>query len=114
MPLSENEQRILRQIEEQLQRDPTFARNVISRKIGSRRGLALTAAGAVLALGLAVLLLSVSPYLAFAAFVLAVVAALFAERHARALGSGALGSIPNPLRRSGVGGPPKPPSGDRG
>lgn len=113
MPLSENEQRILRQIEEQLQRDPTFARN-IPRKIASRRGLVVTSVGAVLGLGLAVLLLAISPYLAFGAFVLAVVAALFAERHARALGSGALGNIPNPLRRSGVGGPPKPPSSDRG
>jgi hypothetical protein len=114
MPLSENEQRILRQIEEQLQRDPSFSRGAIARSMGSRRGLVLSTAAAVLALGLAILLLAVSPYLAFAAFVLAIVAALFAERHARALGSGALGNIPRPLRRSGVSGPQQqPPSRDR-
>ena len=39
MPLSEDEQRILRQIEEQLQRDPSFGRDIKPRHVGSRRAV---------------------------------------------------------------------------
>ena len=43
MPLSEDEQRILRQIEEQLQRDPSFGRDIKPRHVGSRRAVIASA-----------------------------------------------------------------------
>ena len=42
MPLSEDEQRILRQIEEQLQRDPSFGRDLHHRRGSSRRTMVLS------------------------------------------------------------------------
>lgn len=93
MPLSEEEQRILRQIEEQLQRDPGFARDLRPTTSTSRRGLFLAVACGVVAIGLCVFLLSISPYLAFIAFVAAIAAAVFAEKHARVLGDEALRQV---------------------
>jgi hypothetical protein len=90
MPLSEDEQRILRQIEEQLQRDPGFGRNLHHRGAGSRRVLFVSSAAAIVCLALTIAFLSVSAYLSFVAFIGAVVAALFAERHARTLSEGGL------------------------
>ena len=74
MPLSEDEQRILRQIEEQLQRDPTFGREMHHHRASSRRSVVVTAIAAVLCLALSVVLLGVSPYLSFVAFLGAVAA----------------------------------------
>ncbi|MFM2073008.1 MAG: hypothetical protein RLZZ623_3272 [Actinomycetota bacterium] len=90
MPLSEDEQRILREIEEQLHRDPNFARDLSPTTSSSKRSLIVAGMGAILAIALSVLLLSVSPYLAFAAFIAAVGAVVYAERHARALGDEAM------------------------
>jgi Protein of unknown function (DUF3040) len=90
MPLSEDEQRILREIEEQLHRDPNFARDLSPSGPSSKRSLLVAGFGAVAAVALCVLLLAVSPYLAFAAFVCAIGAVVYAERHARALGDEAL------------------------
>lgn len=98
MPLSEDEQRILRQIEEQLQRDPGFGRNLHQRQQGSRRALALSGIGALAGLVLTVAMLSVSPYLAFVAFAGALAAALVCERHARALGEAGLGQLTETMR----------------
>lgn len=98
MPLSEDEQRILRQIEEQLQRDPGFGRNVHGREHGSRRAMTLAGAGAVVCLVLTVALLSVSPYLSFVAFVAAVAASLVCERHARAVGRQSLEHLSENVR----------------
>ena len=83
MPLSEDEQRILRQIEEQLQRDPGFGQNLHGRAGGSRRSMAFSGFGAVACLVLTVALLSVSPYLSFVAFIVAVGLALVCERQDR-------------------------------
>ncbi|MFZ4811104.1 MAG: DUF3040 domain-containing protein [Ilumatobacteraceae bacterium] len=93
MPLSEEEQRILREIEEQLHRDPNFPRDLGPTVRGSRRSLLLAAFGGVLLVAVCVLLLSVSPYLAFAAFLGAVVAVVAAVSHARALGDQALQQV---------------------
>ena len=71
MPLSEDEQRILREIEEQLHRDPNFARDLSPVRSSSRRSLVVSVAGGVLAVAICVLLLAVSPYLAFAAQLMA-------------------------------------------
>ena len=105
MPLSEDEQRILRQIEEQLQRDPTFGREMHHHRVSSRRSVVITALAAVICLGLAVVLLSVSPYLSFVAFIGAVAAVVFAERHVRSLGEAGLNHLSETVR-SRLGGSP--------
>jgi hypothetical protein len=69
MPLSEDEQRILRQIEEQLQRDPNFGRDIKPRHVGSRQTVILSSIATLLCLVFTVVLLAVSPLLSFAAFV---------------------------------------------
>ncbi|MDO8362023.1 MAG: DUF3040 domain-containing protein [Actinomycetota bacterium] len=98
MPLSEDEQRILRQIEEQLQRDPGFGRNLHHATGGSRRVLVVSSALAVFGVVLTIALLSVSPFLSFVAFCGAVVAALFAERQARMLGEAGLNHLSESVR----------------
>lgn len=98
MPLSEEEQRILRQIEEQLQRDPGFGRNLHHSGQGDRRVLTLAGLAALGCLVLTVALLSVSPYLSFVAFIGAVMAALVAERHARSLGEAGLNHFSDSVR----------------
>jgi uncharacterized protein YqgC (DUF456 family) len=98
MPLSEDEQRILRQIEEQLQRDPGFGRNLHQQHGGNRRVLVGSGIGAIVGLVLTVALLSVSPYLSFVAFVGALMAALVCERHARTLGEAGLGHLSESMR----------------
>ena len=102
MPLSEDEQRILREIEEQLHQDPNFARDLSPARSGSRRSLIGAVAGAVLAIVVTVLLLGTSPYLAFFFFLAAVAALVVAERHLRALGDEAMRHVSN-LRRNAAG-----------
>jgi len=102
MPLSEDEQRILRQIEEQLQRDPGFARDLRPAVTSSRRSLMLAIAAGVVAVAVCVLLLSVSPYLAFVAFIGAMAAVIYAERHARALGDEAIRQVAAMRRNAGA------------
>ena len=106
MPLSEDEQKILRQIEEQLQRDPGFGRTLHRNSNGSRRTLVVSSVAAVACLVLTIALLSVSPYLSFVAFVGAVVAALFAERHARTLSEAGLNHLSESMRGR-FGAPPR-------
>ena len=101
MPLSEDEQRILREIEEQLHRDPNFARDLPPARGASRRSLVLAVIGAVAAVTVCVLLLGVSPYLAFACFLVAVVALAVAEKHLRALGDEAMRHVSNLRRTAG-------------
>ena len=105
MPLSEDEQRILRQIEEQLQRDPTFGREMHHHRVNSRRSVVVSSIAAVLCLALAVVLLGVSPYLSFVAFIGAVAAVVFAERHVRSLGEAGLNHLSETVR-SRLGGSP--------
>lgn len=90
MPLSEDDERILRQIEEQLQRDPSFAKEFTPVVRTSRRSLVVASIGTIVAVSLTVLLLAVSPYLAFVAFVAAMVCVVVAERHVRTLGEDAV------------------------
>jgi hypothetical protein len=66
MPLSEHEQRILRQIEQELASDPTFAER--ARRIPRRRLMWLTL-GLLVGLALTIAGLAVSYWLAFGAFV---------------------------------------------
>jgi len=102
MPLSEDEQRILREIEEQLHQDPNFARDLAPVRPSSRRSLFGALFGGVLAVVVCVLLLSTSPYLAFVFFLAAVAALVVAERHLRTLGDEAMRHVTN-LRRNAAG-----------
>lgn len=91
MPLSEDEQRILRQIERQLEQDPSFSargyrvsrQRLIGLSVGLVAGLVLVIAG-----------LTVSYWLAFAAFMGVLVLAVKLEGEIRVLGRERLGPLP--------------------
>jgi hypothetical protein len=104
MPLSEDEQRILRQIEEQLQRDPNFGREIRQRPAGSRRSLVGSVAVTVVSLAVAVALLGVSPYLSFVAFLAAVAGGVVAGSTIRSVGEQGLNNLSDSVR-SRLGGP---------
>ena len=91
MPLSEHEQRILRQIEQQLEQDPTFATRGYR---VSRSRLVLLVMGLVGAIVVTVLGLSVSFWLAFAAFLVVLALAVALEREVRLLARERLGTLP--------------------
>lgn len=91
MPLSENEQRILRQIEEELEQDPKFAQRGYR---VSRRRSALIGFGLVIGLALTIGGLAVNFVVAFAGFVLVLVMALMLESELRLLGRDRLGQLP--------------------
>jgi len=91
VPLSEEEQQILRQIEEELQQDPTFAQRGYR---VSRRRSALLVAGLIAGLAATVVCLAISFYLAFAAFVFVLFMAVKLESEIRLLGREQLGQLP--------------------
>jgi Flp pilus assembly protein TadB len=91
VPLSEDEQRILRQIEQQLEQDPTFSTR--GYRVSRRRLILLTVA---LVVGIVVTIagLAVSYLLAFAGFIGVLVMAVMLEREIRVVGRDRLGSLP--------------------
>ena len=91
MPLSENEQRILRQIEQQLERDPTFSTR--GYRIPRRRALLLSFA-VVTALAATVLLLAVSVWLSIFAFIGTLVLAVMLENEVRMIARDKIGTLP--------------------
>ena len=91
MPLSEDEQRILRQIEQELSQDPTFSNRGYR---VSRRRLVLLSLGLVAGLALTIAGLSVNYFVAFAGFVAVLVMAVMLESEIRLLGRERLGSLP--------------------
>ena len=91
MPLSEHEQRILRQIEQQLEQDPTFAARGYR---VSRSRVVLLAVGLVAAIVVTVLGLSVSFWLAFGGFLVVLALAVGLEREVRLLARERLGTLP--------------------
>lgn len=91
VPLSEEEQQILRQIEEELQQDPTFAQRGYR---VSRRRSALLVGGLVLGLAATVVCLAINFILAFAAFVFVLFMAVKLEGEIRLLGREQLGQLP--------------------
>ncbi len=91
MPLSEHEQRILREIEEELEQDPTFAQRGYR---VSRRRSAFFAGGLILGLGVTVACLAVSFIAAFAAFLFVLFMAVKLEQEVRVLGREQLGQLP--------------------
>lgn len=91
MPLSEDEQRILRQIEQELASDPTFAERGYR---VSRRRLVLLSAGLLIGLVFTIAGLTVSFWLAFVAFIAVLVLAVMLESEIRVVGREKLGNLP--------------------
>lgn len=91
MPLSEDEQRILRQIEQQLEQDPTFAQR--GYRVSRRRAIVL-AFGLLVGLVITIGGLAVSFVVAFAGFVLVLIMAIMLESEVRLLGRERLGQLP--------------------
>jgi Flp pilus assembly protein TadB len=91
VPLSEEEQRILRQIEEELEQDPTFAQRGYR---VSRRRSALLIVGLVIGLAVTVVCLAISFIAAFVAFVFVLFMAVKLESEIRVLGREQLGELP--------------------
>jgi hypothetical protein len=91
VPLSEEEQRILRQIEQELQADPVFTQRVA--KVSRRRVVALSIA-LVIALVATVLSLAVTFVFAFVGFLVVLVLGFALESEVRLIGRERLGTLP--------------------
>jgi hypothetical protein len=91
VPLSEDEQRILRQIEQELEQDPTFSQRGYR---VSRRRSAMLVLGLLVGLALTIGGLAVNFLVAFAGFVLVLVMAVMLESELRLLGRERLGQLP--------------------
>ena len=107
MPLSEDEQRILTQIEQQLyQEDPGLAHEVSSTTVFSHGFKHIRLAAVIFVVGLAVLLgtLSTSYWLAFVGFLIMLGAAWYGEKNLRRVGRAGLQQVTGNVRGSAEGG----------
>jgi len=96
MPLSDDEQRILSQIEQQLhESDPGLAKEVATTTVytHSARNIKWSVLGFMLGLVTIVLTLSMSFWLAFVGFVMMLAAALFFEQNLRRLGRAGMNQL---------------------
>lgn len=104
VPLSDDEQRILRQIEEQLQSDQRFAQ--MASPAGMYRQSAKTVrwalAGAVVGLFVTVIALQFHFLLAFCGFLIMLGCALVIERQLRAIGKVGVQDLAASLRNSRI------------
>ncbi len=91
VPLSEDEQRILRQIEEELEQDPSFAARGYR---VSRRRSALLIAGLIAGLVITIGGLAFSFLVSFVGFVIVLFTAVKLESELRLLGRERLGALP--------------------
>ena len=91
MPLSDDEQRILHQIERELQQDPSFSERGVQ---VSRRRLVLLSFGLAFGLVVTIAGLAISFWLAFAAFVCVLAMAVLLEAELRVIGREKLGNLP--------------------
>lgn len=89
--MSEDEQRILRQIEQELASDPGFAQRAT--RVSRRRLVVLVVALVAGLIGI-VAALTVSFLVAFAVFVAVLVVAILLESEIRVLGREAIGNLP--------------------
>jgi Flp pilus assembly protein TadB len=105
MPLSDDEQRILRQIEQELKQDPSFSERGVR---VSRRRLVLLVIGMAAGLVLTVAGLVVSFWLAFAAFIGVLAMAVLLESEIRVIGREKLGNLPINAWLAGAGRPRRP------
>lgn len=105
MPLSEDEQRILQQIEAGLyESDPALAREVATTTLYSHsfRNIKLAALGLLAGCAIMIATLSVSFWLAFVGFLVMLGSALFLERNARKLGRAGLEQMTESMRGAGL------------
>lgn len=96
MPLSEDEERILKDIEREFyENDPAFAKGVGETTLYKHawRNIKLSLVGFVLGLGVLVFALSVSYLFAFGGFLIMLACALVIERNARKMGRAGLDSV---------------------
>ena len=103
MPLSEDEQKILSEIEAKLyETDPTLAKEVSSTTVytAGLRGVRWSTLGFVVGLAMMIVTLSASYWLAFAGFLIMLAAALVFERNARRLGAVGIEQMTQSLRSS--------------
>lgn len=109
MPLSEEEQRVLREIERSFyESDPEFARQVSSKTLYKHAGRNLRWAALGFVGGLVLLVTSFASYLflGIAGFLAMLFSALIFERNLRAMGKAGLRSISETVRaRGGMTGP---------
>ena len=105
MPLSEDEQRILRQIEQELKEDPSFSARGVR---VSRRRLVMLCIGIAIGLIVTVAGLAVSFWLAFAAFICVLAMAVLLEAELRVIGREKLGNLPINAWLAGAGRPRRP------
>ncbi|WP_208028010.1 DUF3040 domain-containing protein [Rhabdothermincola sediminis] len=105
MPLSEDEQRILSEIEQQLyESDPALARDIADTTVYTHaaRNLKWAVLGFVAGTLMLVLTLATHFLLAFAGFVVMLVSALAIERNARRMGKAGLQQITQSMRATGL------------
>jgi hypothetical protein len=105
VPLSEDEQRILSEIEAKLyESDPALARDIADTTIYTHayRNLKWGLLGFVAGLVMLILTLSVNFLLAFGGFVIMLVSALTIERNARRMGKAGMDQITQSMRAAGL------------
>ena len=105
MPLSEDEQRILSEIESHLyESDPRLAREVAETTVYRHafRNIKWASLGFMAGVVLMVLLLSTSYLLSFGGFLLMLVSLLFLEHNARKLGKAGLNQMTETMRSGGL------------
>lgn len=105
MPLSEDEQRILSEIEQQLyESDPALARDIADTTVYTHaaRNLKWAVLGFVAGTLMLVLTLATHFLLAFAGFVVMLLSALAIERNARRMGKAGLQQITQSMRAAGL------------
>jgi hypothetical protein len=105
VPLSEDEQRILSEIEQQLyQSDPALARDIADTTVYSHayRNLKWSLLGFVLGLVALILTLGTSYLMAFGGFLVMLVSALAIERNARRLGRVGMQQMTQSMKAAGL------------
>ena len=105
MPLSEDEQRILSEIEQQLyQSDPALARDIADTTVYTHayRNLKWAMLGFVVGLVGLILTLGTSYLLAFGGFLVMLVSALAVERNARRLGRAGMQQMTQSMKAAGL------------
>ena len=105
MPLSEDEQRILSEIEQQLyQSDPALARDIADTTVYTHayRNLKWSLLGLVVGLVALILTLGTSYILAFGGFLVMLASALAVERNARRLGRAGMQQMTQSMKAAGL------------
>ena len=107
MPLSEDEQRILQQIEQQFyEHDPDLAGEIGQHSVNRSLARQMRWATAVFVLGLVVLVVALATatsfLVSFAGFVVMLASALWFERSLRKMGRAAMAQMPAPFRGGGL------------